>query len=220
MPSGPAAKTKRPSKSVKKVAVQHPSSPYTYIGVFFICCAFVVTFATFWQIIYNELSYDISHIRQYTVSSKTMIPVDRSFGIVIPNIGANAKIIENVDPFDSHAYQVALTKGVAHASGTSVPGKPGNIFLFSHSSVNFYEANRYNSIFYLLTKLNPGDRILLYYKNDRYIYEVSAKKIVKPNAVQYLHASGSNKETVTLMTCWPPGTSYERLLIIANRLVQ
>ncbi len=146
---------------------------------------------------------------------KEIVPIDKNFGIVIPRLGANARIIANVDPYDSKAYQYALTKGVAHARGTSVPGAMGNIFLFAHSSENFYDALRYNSVFYLLPKLTAGDKILLYYHGVKFTYTVTGKKFVSSKDVSYLQGE-SLKSTLTLMTCWPPGTTNQRLLVFAS----
>lgn len=146
-----------------------------------------------------------------------LAPIDTTFGIVIPKLGANARIIENVDPFNGKEYQRALTRGVAHAKGTNVPGQNGTIFLFSHSSVDFYRAAQFNSIFYLIHKLEKGDTIELYYKGEKYAYEVTEKKRVKANAVEYL-SPPTLGQTLTLMTCWPPGTTLERLLVFAQRV--
>lgn len=141
-------------------------------------------------------------------------PVDREFGLVIPKIGANAKVIPNVDPNDSKSYQWALTKGVAHALGSALPGERGRVFIFSHSSANFYEASRYNSIFYLLNKLENGDSVKVYYEDEEYDYQVMNKKVVAASEVNYL-TGGADGELV-LMTCWPPGTNLKRLLIFAT----
>lgn len=144
-------------------------------------------------------------------------PVDEEFGIVIPKLSANAPVIADVDWRDSAVYQRALTKGVAHAQGTSYPGMPGNIFIFSHSGVDFYEANRYNALFYLLNKLVPGDEIYLFYKRQKFTYEVTEQKTVSPENVEYLKGD-PGKQTLTLMTCWPAGTTLSRLIVIADQV--
>lgn len=157
----------------------------------------------------QELRYSVHAI------PKDIVPVDKKFGIVIPKLGANAHVIANVDPYNSGEYQYALTKGVAHARGTSVPGAMGDIFLFAHSSENFYEALQYNSVFYLLPKLGIGDKIFLYYNDAKFTYAVTGQKLVEPKDVSYL--SGNQQlQTLTLMTCWPPGTNIQRLLVFAS----
>ncbi len=159
-----------------------------------------------------EINYNLN---KPTAKITEIKPVDKDFGIIIPKLGANAKIIANVDPYNSKIYQAALTKGVAQAKGTAVPNEIGNMFLFSHSSANILEAGRYNSIFYLLSKLEKNDEIYIFYKGEKYKYKVSQIKIVDAKDVSYL--SGKSKvKTLILMTCWPAGTTYKRLIIIAK----
>ncbi len=143
-----------------------------------------------------------------------LIPVDPEFSIVIPKIGANAKVLANVDSADERIYLEALKKGVAHAAGTSFPGEGSHIFLFAHSTDYFWNVGLYNAVFYLLYKLEKGDEIDLFYQGKRYVYQVIGKNIVNPNQVEYLTRK-SNKEFLTLQTCWPPGTTLQRLLIFA-----
>ncbi len=143
---------------------------------------------------------------------------DKDFSIVIPKIGANAKVIENIDPYNSSEYQKALTKGVAHAKGTALPNENGNTFIFAHSSDNFYNANRYNSIFYLLNKMEKGDDIYIVYNGKVIPYKVKETKIVDKDKIEYLKNSERKKDNeLTLMTCWPPGTTYKRLIVIAEK---
>ncbi len=143
-----------------------------------------------------------------------LIPVDPEFSIVIPKIGANAKVLANIDASDEKIYLEALKKGVAHAAGTAFPGEGSHIFLFAHSTDYFWNVGLYNAVFYLLYKLEKGDDIDIFYQGKRYLYQVIGKNIVNPNQVEYLTRK-SNKEFLTLQTCWPPGTTLQRLLIFA-----
>lgn len=179
------------------------------IGWFSLGVGLTILAMIYWPIAKVEVNYQFNH------SFPDLTPIDSDFGLVIPKIGANAKVIVNVDPFNSREYQRALTQGVAHARGSSLPGQPGNVFIFSHSSVNFYEAGRYNSIFYLLNKLEIGDEIRVYFKDNRYVYYVTEIKIVSAGSVNYLKSVGE-AQTLTLMTCSPPGTRWQRLLVIAK----
>jgi len=151
--------------------------------------------------------------------TEVLIPVDPNFSIVIPKIAANAKILANVDPVDEKVYLEALQKGVAHAYGTAFPGEGGHIFLFAHSTDYFWNVGTYNAIFYLLGKLEKDDEVNIFYKGQRYVYKVIGKKIVDPRQVEYLTRK-SNKEFLTLQTCWPPGTTFKRLLVFAVRKVE
>ena len=146
-----------------------------------------------------------------------LVPKDPQFSIVIPKIGANANIIPNVDAADEKVYLSALNKGVAHTLGTAFPGEGGHIFLFAHSTDYFWNVGSYNAIFYLLNKLEIKDEINIYYQGQRYVYRVIGKQVVDPSKVEYLTRK-TNKEFLTLQTCWPPGTTLKRLLVFATRV--
>ena len=201
-------------KKQEELKVKTVSSILIYLGLSLVAVSLISLFLIYFSIFRLEVEYQT--LGPGKVSQKQNLkPKDTEFGIVIPKIRANAKVVPNVDPFNSSAYQFALTKGVAHAKGSSFPDSDGNVFLFSHSSVNFYEASKYNSIFYLLDKLEKGDQIQIYYKNKEHKYNVYDKKLVDPRDISYLKKN-SDKKTLTLMTCWPPGTTFQRLLILAK----
>ncbi len=144
-----------------------------------------------------------------------IVPVSTQFGIVIEKINANAKIIPAVNPANEKEYVAALTKGVAEALGSTPPGQPGNLYLFAHSTDAPWNIVRYNATFFLLRELEPGDRVIIFYQDKRYDYIVFDKKIVLPTDISYL----TNKYTVpvlTLQTCDPPGTLFNRLIIRAK----
>lgn len=148
---------------------------------------------------------------------KLLIPKDTQFSIVIPKIGANANITPNVDPGNETEYLEALKKGVAHAKGTVFPGMSGNIYLFAHSTDNFWNVGRYNALFYLIKDLVAGDEIALFFQGERYNYIVRQQQIVDAQDVSFLTESQSGEnETLILQTCWPPGTTWKRLLVFAK----
>lgn len=203
-------------KKVPTPIVSKPSSS-ARLGWALILLSVLLLLFTYGNVLFEELRYQTKQAVPI-LKTKELTPIDTDFGIIIPKIGANAKVIKDVDPYNSRIYQQALTKGVAHAKGSALPDREGNIFLFSHSSVNFYEAGRYNSIFYLLNKLDTDDTIDIYFHSIKYGYRVTKKEFVSSTAIEYLKPTkGNDAYTVTLMTCWPPGTSFKRLIVTAIR---
>ncbi len=148
-----------------------------------------------------------------------LTPEDPNFSIIIPKIGANAKILPNINASDENIYLNALNKGVAHTLGTAFPGEGGHIFLFAHSTDYFWNIGTYNAIFYLLYKLEKNDEVDIFYQGQRYVYRVIGREIVDSSQVQYLTRK-TNREFLTLQTCWPPGTTLKRLLIFAVRAAE
>ena len=144
-------------------------------------------------------------------------PIDTEFNILIPKIGANAKVFPNIDPSDENAFLPVLREGVAHSRGTVFPGSAGNIYLFAHSTDNFWDVGRYNAIFYLLKDLSPGDEIVMIYQGTRFNYKVTESRIVDADDVSFITEAQSGEEQLILQTCWPPGTTWKRLLVFAKR---
>lgn len=142
--------------------------------------------------------------------------IDMSSSVVIPKIGAVAPVLYNVDPFNSGVYKKALTQGVAHAKGSSLPGENGKIFLFAHSSGMPWELTRYNTIFLRLNELAPDDEISIYRDGNKYTYKVTDKKEVWPSEVSYLLEKSTENELI-LQTCSPIGTDLKRLLVFAKQ---
>lgn len=149
-------------------------------------------------------------------------PKNKDFGIVIEKIGVNAPVVANVNAANYQEYITALSTGVAQARGTAYPGSTkaenNNVFLFAHSAINAIQARQYNSVFYLLRKLEKGDRIATFFKGKRFDYIVKSNKVVQASDVRYL-TDPSKDPILTLQTCDPPGSSLRRLIVTAD-LVQ
>lgn len=195
------------------------------IGLLLIAIGLGFLLYIFWPVIKQEMQYrsDKSVGITYSVDSiepwssrRPINPVNLDFSIVIPKIKATAPIVENVNPLDSREYLAALKNGVAHAEGTASPGNVGNVYLFAHSTDAFYNVGRYNAIFFLIGHLNEGDEIYIYYRGREYKYIVYDKKVVEPTDTKYLGALTEGEKTLTLQTCYPPGTTFKRLVVLAK----
>jgi LPXTG-site transpeptidase (sortase) family protein len=183
----------------------------------------IILFLIYFPVVKEEILYFFNKpdfTRSVSLTKKAnknvIKPVNNQFAIVIPKINVNSSVVENVSPFNSEEYQTALTKGVAHSITSAVPGKGQNVFIFAHSAGNFYYANRFNAIFYLIHKLDLNDNIYIIYKGKKHHYQVKKKIIVDSKRTDYLYPQFSNNESLTLMTCWPPGTTLKRLIVVAN----
>ncbi len=145
----------------------------------------------------------------------TALGIDPFFSLNIPKINAHANVIANVDPGNKEAYMNALQKGVAQAMGTYFPGQGKTIFMFAHSTDAPWNIARYNAVFYLLPKLEIGDQITVYFADHKYVYVVEQKFVTSATDTSWLNDKGLG-ERLVLQTCDPPGTSWNRLLIIAK----
>jgi len=185
-----------------------------YFGYLLVIASVFIVLRIFYPVATAEIGYQAKKV---IPQKSKVVPVNTDFSIQIPKIGVNANVVKNVDPYNSAIYQKALTQGVAHAKGSGLPGFFGNTFIFAHSANSWYQANQYNAIFYLTNKLEIDDEIIINYEKSEYKYKVAEKKIVKSTEINYL-SNNLNTNTLTLMTCWPPGTNLNRLIIIAKTL--
>jgi len=145
----------------------------------------------------------------------TITPVNTDFAVIVPKIGINAKIVGSVNPIDKKEYTAALKSGVAHASTSFFPDQNGVVYLFSHSTNYEWFIKDLNAIFYLLKNLELQDKIILIYKGKRYTYALREKRIVEATETSYMMPI-KGQRTLILQTCWPPGSTYERLLLFAD----
>lgn len=166
-----------------------------------------------------EVRFGISSIREVLIprfsTSSNSPSAERTDAIVIPSLYIDEPVIYNVNPSDKHAYTQALKHGIAHAAGTQFPGDGGMGYYFAHSSSPSL-VTQYNAVFYLLNKISLGDAVYVYHNGTRYEYVVYAKQIVDPSDTSFFRYKNA-EESIILQTCWPPGTTIERLLVFAKR---
>ena len=155
--------------------------------------------------------------KQLATEEAAKYGVDTDFSIVIPKISAASKVIANVDPANEEIYKAALKNGVAHAKGTKFPGSKGPIYLFAHSTNTLVNVSRYNAVFYLVKELEPEDQIIIFFAGLKYSYQVTEKIITTPEDLSLIK-DGSSSERLILQTCWPPGTTLKRMMIVAERI--
>jgi LPXTG-site transpeptidase (sortase) family protein len=183
----------------------------TAIGIFLVV---LLLFKS--PIILSELNYSLGHKSPAAPAASTagaIAPTDNS--IIIPKINVNAPI-EYISSVQENDILTALESGVVHYANTALPGQPGNVAIFGHSSNDWWEPGNYKFVFVLLDKLSPGDIIYIDYQGTRYAYQVQSSTVVDPTDVAVLNPTPT--PTLTLITCSPPGTSLRRLVVTAKQI--
>ncbi len=186
-------------------------------------------------LIYDEIWYSVKELKhqEFTLnnpqaqgdsafarllSSKPILinPVNTEFSIVIEKIGVNAPIKADVSVTDEKAYLEALKDGIAHAVTSPYPSQEaGNVYLFAHSSLNFWQLGRYSRVFNLLRKLEIGDKIHVFYEGKEFVYKTVNIEVLD-GWNTYPLTRPVIEPTLTLQTCDPPGTTLNRLVVTAN----
>lgn len=109
-----------------------------------------------------------------------------------------------------------LSKHLVDYMTQSLPGEYGNNSIFGHSSLpQLYNVKDYKTIFTYLPSLERGDKVFATVEGKEYEYEVYDMFVVKPDEVSVLEQR-LDASYLTLITCVPPGTYNERLVVRAK----
>lgn len=112
-----------------------------------------------------------------------------------------------------------LTKSLIQFVPTSLPGENGNVVILGHSTLpQLYNVKDYKTVFTYLPSLKEGDKIEVKLGDQVFEYEVFEIAIVKPNDVSVLKQN-FDESYLTLITCVPPGTYWNRLIVKAKLTV-
>ncbi len=145
-------------------------------------------------------------------------PVDPSPKVRIPKINVEIPVVYGLTSTDAKQVELALDEGVVHYPTTVRPGQAGNAAFFGHSSNNIFNPGKYKFAFVLLHEIIPKDMFYLTHDSKLYTYEVISRQVVKPTDVGVLGAVAGQVATATLITCDPPGTSNNRLIVVGKQI--
>lgn len=146
---------------------------------------------------------------------------DQSFALNIEKINVKAPIIPGVDDTNEQEYLKAIENGLAlsinHASS---PLQTGNMFIYGHSSYFRNKPGKYKEVFRDLNRLRVNDMFTIQYQGKTFNYQVFKSKETgaKDFSVLTLDSIRKNKKTVTLMTCWPIGSTDKRWIVLAQQI--
>jgi LPXTG-site transpeptidase (sortase) family protein len=142
--------------------------------------------------------------------------------IIIPAIGKNIPLIdikqqkvEGVNELND-IFMKELENGVIRYPGSAKPGEQGNSFIFGHSSNFPWMEWEYNDIFSLLDHVSYDDEVIVYYGQEKHTYKIRTKNVISPGDVSVLQDDPDDKSKLTLMTCWPIGTTLNRLILTGD----
>lgn len=144
-------------------------------------------------------------------------PVGPEAKIIIPKINVEAPVVYDVPSISEDDVQKGLENGVVHYITTPNPGEKGNSVIFGHSSSNILNKGKYKFAFILLKSLEKEDTFIVQKDGKRYVYKVYNKFVTSPHDLSVLGPT-DRPATMTLITCDPPGTSTNRLIIQAEQI--
>lgn len=220
-----AVPKKRKVRIKKSSALIFSNPPKRKKIVFYIANMLLILAVFYGAYLYSPLISAIFKYKFLNTADKNVIKSSENnsgeYIIQIPKILAYSRVIENVSPFDQAEYDRVLKENVvAQAKGTAKPGT-GNgsmIYIFAHSTNNQVGMQRNNATFYLLNELEKGDPIYLNYLENEIKYQIFEKKVISAKDLSYLNYRNENKEVLILQTCWPIGTDWNRLVVLAEKI--
>jgi LPXTG-site transpeptidase (sortase) family protein len=140
------------------------------------------------------------------------------FFIEIPSLNVYEKVQSNTNPNDAVEYQAALAEGVAHARGSAFPPEGRLVYIFGHSTDGLWNVEAYNAVFYQIKDLQIGELVILHFGEEKFTYQVTKQDIVKSSEIDFVN-DARERNILLLQTCWPPGTSWQRLFVTAEPIL-
>ncbi|MEV0381509.1 class E sortase [Nonomuraea sp. NPDC050643] len=117
----------------------------------------------------------------------------------IPRLKKSWVVVEGVS-------QKALKRGPGHYPETAHPGQEGNFAVAAH---------RIPAFFWDLDLLREGDPVVVETHGASYVYRVTERLVVAPEAVEVL-AARPGERLLTLTTCHPKMADQQRLVVHAE----
>lgn len=106
----------------------------------------------------------------------------------IPKINLKNGLVETTKNFDSINYAISIDKN------SNYPNENGNFILYAHSGSSRI------AFFKNLNKVDINDNVIVYYKGNKYTYQITNKyEIEKNGKLKVFKYEG--KKLITLLTC-------------------
>lgn len=160
-------------------------------------------------------------IKDYPFEFNTLPPTNR---VIVPKMDLDVPLVvtPNMDmsDFSKGNFDKELTEWIVKYPTTPAPGQDGNTLLFGHTSQEVWLNNPYGTVFSKLPDLQPGDEVKLVREWQLYKYRVIETVIKTPKQVnkEYMRYQDMEWDFLTLMGCYPLGTTYKRMMVMAKRI--
>jgi LPXTG-site transpeptidase (sortase) family protein len=178
----------------------------------------IFLFGFFNEIIIAPFIQPSRHVADTPLIVSNTVSATATPEVIIPKINVEIPVDYSQTTTNENQIENALQDGVVHYPTTVLPGQNGNAAFFGHSSNNIFNKGKYKFAFVLLHELVNGDTFYLTNNGKVYAYKVISKTIVPPSDVSVLGPVAGQTATATLITCDPPGTSINRLIVVGQQI--
>jgi len=162
-------------------------------------------------------------LKNYDFKFNTLPPTNR---LIVPKFSVNDPIVisqyTNMDEFIYKNYNEELKKWVVKYPTTPSPGQAGNTLIFWHTSEERWKYNPYGMAFANIANIQMWDLVQVVREWKLYEYRILDIQVKDPEDVDaaYQKYSNKSKNYITLMWCYPIGTSKQRILVIGEQISQ
>ena len=149
------------------------------------------------------------------------------WSISIPSLGIRAPVLLPSMKFWSkkswnmleEQMQAGLHHGAVAYPHSASPGENGTLIIAGHSSPPDEEAkaSAYGNIFAKLPDIAIGDEITVQSGGEEIRYRVEDKFVVSPETTSILEQQ-SDESILKLITCYPVGTTRDRMVILGKKI--
>lgn len=140
--------------------------------------------------------------------------------LVVSAIDLRAPIIDisyaSPEKIEKGDFYTELEQGVVKYPYTASAGEMGNMVVFGHSSTEMRDKNKYGYIFQKISKLNPDDKIQVFWDGQVFEYSVQSKVVKRPKDVAAELNQYKKGKFLTLMACRPLFSDLERIMVVAE----
>jgi len=109
-----------------------------------------------------------------------------------------------------------LKSGAVVYPGSNLPGQEGKLIVLGHSAPPGWPKIRYDWVFSKLGELGTGDSVLINFDYHQYKFKVINKVFLEKGQALPENNSDNSKQFLYLVTCWPPGKDFKRLVVEAE----
>ncbi len=160
-------------------------------------------------------------INDYDFAFNTLPPTNR---LMIQKLGLDVPLIhlthKAAGDFVAGDFDAELKQWVVKYPTTPAPGEDGNTLIFGHTSQERWSHNNYGTVFATLPKLQAWDSIQVVREGELYTYQVLETVVKYPKEVdtEFQKRQEADGEYITLMGCYPLGTTKQRMMVIAKKI--
>ncbi|MFA5070611.1 MAG: sortase [Patescibacteria group bacterium] len=194
-------------------------APKIILIIGFVCLGLIIIFG--WPIVHGRYFATIQTVElpnANTVVEDKISPAGLK-KILIPAIGTDAEII--LAPADlagskNDWVESQLDSGIVQYPNGIADLKKQNLVFFGHSS-SLHPTAKYALVWVRLDELKIGDEIVLLNNNEERInYRVTeSPRTVSADETAIVKVD-KGEGMITLVTCWPPGTTSKRMVVVGQ----